>query len=170
MASSSGYPSDTVSVRTRPLAVAVVACLAFIVLGGLAGAGAQAEGWYAELERPDLPVPALLFLLMGAAYYVLVGIVLYRAQVHVPGPGPRRWAVGLTLSVLAVNELWNVVFLELRSLTAGVLGTGAVFLLLGALSALVFRHDRTSFWVLLPYLAWALFDLVWSVELLRLNP
>ncbi|TVR66020.1 MAG: hypothetical protein EA422_02825 [Gemmatimonadales bacterium] len=169
MGESSLYPSHTTSVRTRPLAVAVVACLAFLVLGGIAGGGAEPEGWYAELTRPDFPVPALLFLLMGAAYYVLVGIVLYRAQVHVPPGGPRRWAVGLTLAVLAVNELWNVVFMELRSLGAGVLGTGTVFLLLAALSALVVRHDRTSFWVLLPYLAWALFDLVWSVELLRLN-
>lgn len=170
MTSSAEYPSGTASVRTRPLAVAVVACMAFIVLGGLAGGDAEAAGWYAELQRPDFPVPALLFLLMGAAYYVLMGVVLYRAQVHVPAPGPRRWAVGLTLGVLAVNEAWNVIFLELRNLTAGVMGTGVVFLLLGALSGLLFRHDRISFWVLLPYLAWALFDLVWSVELLRLNP
>jgi len=163
------YPSGTTQVQTRPLVTSITACLAFIVLGTLLG-GAPPDHWNGELRTPAFGPPAVLFLLMAALYYVIFAFILYRAQVYVSPGRARRWALGLSLGVMAMNELWNVVFLELRSPTAGFVGMALFFALLVWLWVLLFGEERFSFWILSPYAAWAAFDLLWSYQIWRLNP
>ena len=163
------YPSDISRVETRPLAVAIGACVAFIVLGTLTGGDQTALEWYAELERPTFLPPTLLVLIMAALYYLIMGAVLYRAQVHVPAGQARKLAVALTVLVMAVNAGWNAVFMNLQVLVAGVVGMAVFVGLLLWLALIFFRTDRTSFWVLLPYVVWSLYDLLWSVQLWTLN-
>lgn len=163
------YPSNTTRVETRPLAIAIGACVVFIVLGTLTGGDQAALEWYADLERPAFLPPTLLVLIMAALYYVIMGIVLYRAQVHVPLGQSRKLAVGLTLIVMAVNAIWNAVFMNLQVLAAGVAGMAVFVGLLLWLWLIFLRQDRTSFWILLPYVAWSLFDLFWTLQLWSLN-
>ncbi len=155
--------------ETRPLAMALGACVLFIVVGTLTGGDQAALEWYGELERPEFRPPTLLVLLMSALYYVIMGTVLYRAQVHVGPAEGRRLATVLTLVVMAVNALWNAIFMNLQVLLAGVVGMAAFVLLLLWLWLLLLRRDRPSFWVLSPYVLWSLYDLAWSWELWRLN-
>lgn len=155
--------------ETRPLAMALGACVLFIVVGTLTGGDQAALEWYAELERPGFLPPTLLVLLMSALYYVIMGTILYRAQVHVrPGEG-RRLATLLTLVVMGVNALWNAIFLNFQVVVAGWVGMAAFVLLLLSLWFVLLRRDRTSFWILTPYVLWSLYDLAWSWELWRLN-
>lgn len=162
------YPSNAAEVPTRPLALAVAACVGFIVVGSLVPPP-QTEGWYDALAKPAFTAPALLFLLISAGYYLVFGAVLYRAQVHVRAGDLRRRAVGLTLGVMAVNEAWNALLVGFQSLFLGMLGAVVFAVLLGWLWLLFFRQDRMSFWILSPYAAWALYDLAWAVQLWRLN-
>ncbi len=163
------FPSDTTQLESRPLAVALGACLVFIIVGTLTGGDQAALEWYQELERPELQPPTLLVLLMSALYYLIMGVVLYRAQVHVPAGPVRRAAVTLTLVVMGVNAIWNAVFMQLRLLEAAVLGMAVFVTLVLWLAVLLFNRDRVSFWILLPYVLWALYDLAWSVQLWALN-
>jgi translocator protein len=165
---STRYPPDTAEVRTRPLALAVAACVGFIVVGSLFPPP-QTEGWYDALAKPEFTAPPLLFLLISAGYYLVFGAALYRAQVHVRAGDLRRRAVGLTLGVMAVNEAWNALFVGFESLFLGMLGAAVFALLLAWLWLLFFREDRISFWILSPYAAWALYDLVWAMQLWRMN-
>lgn len=161
-------PPDTATLETRPLAIAIAACIAFAVVGSILGGEPSAE-WYAELEHPSFAVPVWLFLAMGVVYYFLFGTILYRVQAHVADMAVRRRALGLALAVMAMNEVWNAVLVRLESLTAGVAGMVVFTGLLLWLWRILDEHERTAFWVLAPYVLWALYDLAWSVELWRLN-
>jgi|GEM_PF-1463740 len=163
------FPADTTTVQSRPLAVALGACVVFIVVGTLTGGDQAALEWYGELARPEFQPPTLLVLLMSALYYIIMGVVLYRAQVHVPSGPIRRLAVALTLVIMGVNAVWNAVFMNLQVLEAAVVGMSAFVGLVLWLAVILFRKDRASFWILLPYVAWALYDLLWSVQLWGLN-
>lgn len=136
--------------------VAAVAGNAFVDRDDLA--------WLAGLRhtRRQLPIPA--FAVVGALYYVIMGVVLYRATDR-----RDRRATRLALVVLALNELWNVAFFGRRSVTAAFVGLLVFLLPLGALQIAV-RRDPASAALLAPYTAWVIaYDAPWTYDLWRRN-
>jgi len=168
-----GFPSGTMEIQSRPLAAAVVACVAMMLLGSLLGAvvGREVEvGWYEALAKPAFEGPAQAFLLVSVLYYPLFAMVLYRGLTRIPRDAPRRQVVGLALAALLLNTIWNPVVIGLRAPFVGVVGTGVLLTLILALVLKLVQRDRVSAFLLVPYLLWVAYDLVWSWELWRLNP
>jgi len=129
---------------------------AFISRGDLA--------WLYGLRRPRMQIPIPAFAVVGAAYYVLLGCVLYRATDR-----RDRTATRLALTVLALNEVWNLVFFKRRSVRNGFVGILAFLAPLTALQIAISR-DRTSSLLLAPYTAWVIgYDVPWTLQLWRLN-
>jgi tryptophan-rich sensory protein len=137
--------------------------LAAAVLGN-AFVGKDALRWLQELRAPRMQLPIPAFGVVGAVYYVELGVVLHRARER----GDRR-AHRLALVVLAGNELWNVAFFGRRSPRAGLLG---LLGFLGPLLALqrAVAADRPSVLALSPYTAWVIgYDVPWMLRLWQLN-
>jgi tryptophan-rich sensory protein len=105
------------------------------------------------------------FYTVGAAYYMVMSVVTYRAALREESRSYR-----LAMVVLAGNELWNVALFGRRSPRGGFLGVLAFLVPLGLLQASV-QHDRTSTVALGTYTAYVVaYDLPWSYRLWRLNP
>src|SRR4051812_18804447 len=85
------------------------------------------------------------FYAVGAAYYVVMSVVTYRAALHEDARSYR-----LALVVLAGNELWNVALFGRRSPRGGFLGVLAFLIPLRLLQVSV-RQDRTSAFALGSY-------------------
>jgi tryptophan-rich sensory protein len=149
--------------RRRELQAAVAATAAAAVAGnGLIGR--ESLAWFRSLRRPRGMPTMAVFMVVGGAYYLLMGTVLYRS-LRRRDRRAARWAV----AVLVLNEAWNAAFLGRRSTRNGFLGTLAFCLPLGALQAAV-RHDATSKKLVATYGGWVAYDLWWSHRLWRLNP
>lgn len=132
---------------------------------GNAFVGRTSLAWFQTLRRPRMQLPLPAFLAVGAAYYVVMGVVTTRAALRSDRPAYR-----LALVVLAGNELWNVALFGRRSPRAGFLGMLAFLVPLGLLQAAV-RGDRTSAAALGGYTAYVVaYDVPWSYRLWRLNP
>src|SRR5215211_9051039 len=114
--------------KKGPLLAAVAGPVLFAVVGTVLVGGSGLE-WYEGLEKPGFLVPLGIFYLVGALYYVLFAVVLYRVLSRVGDTRGRVISLGLTVGVMLLNELWNYVFFGLRSTLAGFLGI-VVFLVL----------------------------------------
>jgi translocator protein len=114
--------------RKGPLLAAVALPVLFAVFGTALVGGSGLE-WFAGLAKPRFLVPLRVFYLVGALYYVLAAVVLYRILARIDAPQGRAISFGLTVGVLLLNELWNYGFFGLRSTLAGFLGM-VVFLAL----------------------------------------
>ena len=125
--------------------------------------------WYQGLAKPRFLVPLGVFYLVGALYYVLFFIVVYRVLVSVESPRGRAISLGLVINVMLLNELWNYGFFGLRSTLAGFLGIAVFLAPLTALVLALRTYERVSAWLLVPYYLWVLYDLAWTYELWRLN-
>jgi len=136
--------------------------LAAAVLGNVF-VGREAQQWFRSLRWPRLMVPYPVLLASAAVYYVLIGIVLYRAL----GRGDTI-AVVLALLVLVLNEAWNVVWFGRRSLRWGFLGAVVFFIPLVALEVAVLE-DAISALALAVYVLWVAYDLIWLYQMWRLN-
>jgi translocator protein len=151
------------------LAVAVALPVLFAVFGTILVGGSGLE-WYEQLKKPGFVVPLGIFYLVGALYYVLFAVVLYRVLSRVGDPRGRALSLGLALGVMLLNELWNYAFFGLRSTLAGFLGMAVFVALLTALMAVLLRYERFSAVLVVPYYLWVLlYDLAWTYELWRLN-
>jgi benzodiazapine receptor len=137
--------------------------LAAAVLGN-ALIGKEAMGWFRQLKAPRMQLPLPAFGVVGAVYYLELGVVLYRAHRN-----DDRRVRRLALLVLAGNELWNVSFFGRRDPRAGFLGIVAFLAPLLALQKAVVP-DRPSVLALTPYTLWVIgYDLPWTFRLWRLN-
>jgi benzodiazapine receptor len=154
--------------RKGPLLVAVALPVLFAIFGTALVGGSGLE-WYEGLEKPRFLVPLGIFYLVGALYYVLFAVVLYRVLSRVGDPRGRAISLGLSLGVMLFNELWNYAFFGLRSTLVGFLGIVVFLALLTALIAALVRYERFSAVLVVPYYLWVLYDLAWTHELWRLN-
>src|SRR5918998_3112837 len=111
--------------KKGPLLAAVALPMLFAVFGTVLVGGSGLE-WYEQLKKPGFLVPLGIFYLVGALYYVLFAVVLYRVLSRVDDARGKAISLGLALGVMLLNELWNYAFFGLRSTLAGFLGM-AVF-------------------------------------------
>jgi tryptophan-rich sensory protein len=154
--------------RKGPLLVAAALPVLFAVFGTALVGGSGLE-WYEGLEKPRFLVPLGIFYLVGALYYVLFAVVVYRVLVRIDDPRGRALSLGLTVGVMLLNELWNFGFFGLRSTLAGFLGILVFLALLTALVAALRRYEGFSVVLLVPYYAWVLYDAAWTYQLWKLN-
>jgi translocator protein len=147
----------------RSLTVSVGSVLGAAGIGN-AWVGKDDLAWLNGLNRPRMQIPLPAFAVVGAIYYVLLGIVIYRACERCDKTSRR-----LALTVLVLNEVWNVFFFRFRSTRNGFAGILLFLLPLGALQRAV-REDSTSAGVLAPYTAWVVgYDVPWTLLLWRMN-
>ena len=155
--------------KKGPLLAAVALPVLFAVFGTVLVGGSGLE-WYEGLEKPGFLVPLGIFYLVGALYYVLFAIVLYRVLSRVGDARERAISLGLALGVMLLNELWNYAFFGLHSTLAGFLGMAVFVALLTALVAVLLMYERFSEVLVVPYYLWVLlYDLAWTYQLWRLN-
>jgi tryptophan-rich sensory protein len=157
------------SVAVRPLGVALLICLAAVVLTAVLSP-TETGGWYAALERPPVRIPPLVLMLLAIGYYPIFGLLLYRTQI-LPALGRLRPVMfGLLVAAMALQVAWNSLLLGVEQLEMGLVANGVLAGLLGTLWALHVAKDRMGALLLLPYLLLALHDVHWSWALIDLNP
>jgi translocator protein len=160
-------PPARLSIAREPrqqLAATIGPTVVAAVLGNVL-VGRESLRWFRELRQPRLAVPLPAFVVVGGVYYLLLGIVRYRALQREDAIAAR-----LGLVVLALNELWNVAFFGRRSTRNAFFGALVFGVPVVALQKAV-ANDRVATLALAPYTAWVLvYDVPWSYRLWRLNP
>ena len=149
---------------SRPLAATLVPVLSAALLGN-AFVGRESLRWFRQLRHPRMSIPLPAFVGVGGVYYIILGVVRYRALTR-----ENTTAARLALAVLVLNERWDLAFFSGRSTRNAFFGVLIFAFPLAALQRAV-ADDRSSTLVLAPYTAWVVgYDLPWSYLLWRLNP
>ncbi len=148
--------------------------LSFIIGTELVGAlssllSGNFSSFYGELVKPPLAPPGILFPIVWAILYALMGISAYMIYVSDADTDEKRKALTLYAAQLFVNFMWSIVFFRFEQIGAA----AAVLLLLVILVALMivkFKRIRPlAGYLNLPYLLWTIFALYLNVGYLILN-
>ncbi|MFJ4467452.1 TspO/MBR family protein [Streptomyces sp. NPDC089424] len=143
--------------------VTVVSVVLSALLGNL-WVPKDALHWFRELRKPGWMIPFQGFLVVGLIYYILIGVVLYRALDQ-----NNMEAILLTFTVLLGNEAWNWIFFSRRSVRAGFISMIAFAIPVLALLAAVTKDPLSLVFVSI-YFGWVLYDIAWTRALCSLNP
>ena len=140
-----------------------------IAIIGVLLAGDTMQIWYPTLEMPWLNIPLWVFIPIQILYYLICGIIIYRILKHVTPSRQQNISLALLLTMMICAELWNYLFLGLRSTFAGMVG----MILFTIITIMVYIHlrraERYSSRIMIPYLVWLAVDNIWIFELWRVN-
>jgi tryptophan-rich sensory protein len=121
---------------------------------GLAANLIAAPGvWYAELTKPAFAPPPSLFAPFWATSYLLIAVVGWR----VSRDEHFSWSMGLWWAQLILNLMWSPSIFAAHEIGLAFM---EILFLLGvviALIAAVWPSDRTSAFLLIPYVIWTAF-------------
>jgi tryptophan-rich sensory protein len=117
---------------------------------------------YKEINLPTFAPPSILFPIVWSILYLGMGIVLYRIRYNFMD-------LVLFLTQLLINYIWCFIFFTLKQF----LFSYVVILLLDCLVIyllyLLFRKDRISFYIMIPYLLWCIFASILNYSIFLLN-
>lgn len=111
--------------------------------------------WYPFLVKPGLTPPNIVFPIAWSIIYLLMGIsvgLLWNKPAEIRNPAVWAFVVQLLL-----NFLWSVSFFYFRSPVLGGINILLLDVVVVYYVAEVYRINRLSAWLFLPYLLWLLF-------------
>src|SRR5713226_1321543 len=79
-------------------------------------AGGNVKQHFAKLRFPTYSIPLWGWFLIGALYYVICFILLYRLFRHEGDDALRTAALALLVAMIGANALWNWVFFRNKNL------------------------------------------------------
>ena len=144
----------------------------FIVSSEIAGAfsallsGGYTE-LYAELIRPPLSPPAIVFPVVWTILYAMMGISAY--QIWRYDTLSSRRAIGIYAIQLAINFSWSIIFFRFEALFLAAVVAVLLFFAVGAMVYLFRRIDRMAANLQLPYLVWSFFAAYLAISTSILN-
>lgn len=143
-----------------------------LLLGFLSGqvAGSAADNpWFQALEKPGIYPPPATFGIVWSVLYVMMGLAL--AMVCAAwGARWRPFAVVAFAIQFLLNLAWSPVFFALHDIVLAQAILVALAVAVAGTIWLFARVRKAAAWLLVPYLAWALFASVLNWQFLQLNP
>lgn len=134
--------------------------LIFIVVTELVGAvsallSGNFRDFYSEIIRPPLSPPAIIFPIVWAVLYAIMGISAY--MIFLNRSPLRKNALTVFAVQLAVNFSWSIIFFRFRLLNIA----GFVAVLLAVLVAIMVymfaKIKKSAGLINIPYLLWSIF-------------
>lgn len=147
--------------RNRLLALFVALTLAGGLLIGILNIPGA---WYAGLQKPPFNPPNWIFAPVWTVLYVFIGIAGARCWAR----GPSSVAMRAWFAQIVLNFAWSPVFFTLHQMTAALVIILALLATILVFIALVWRSDRLSGLLFLPYALWVAFASLLNGSLLYL--
>ena len=127
-------------------------------VGALAGLLTR-EGtrrYAASVLKPPLSPPAIVFPIVWAILYALMGVGAARVY-QTPGSAARTRGLRLFWAQLAVNFVWSILFFNLRAFGLSFAWLVLLWVLILLMTLAFGKVDRTAALLQIPYLIWVAF-------------
>jgi len=141
-------------------------CLISILIEAVS-ATKEGKLWFDQLKRPRYSFSLKVWYFVGAAYYIIFGIIAYRqfsGNLSIFSP-----SIILLALVMILNGLGNFVIFKYQSLKWFYLVIYPFGFLLLALIVVLAPNDKLSAGLAATYFLWLIYDLYYGYHLWKLN-
>lgn len=148
------------------LAAFIAGCLAIGFLGSLA-TSSSLQTWYPSLRKPFLNPPNWVFAPIWSVLYTLMAVAGWRLWGIV---SVQRFKLRMLFACqLICNAFWSPLFFGLQNPLAGLVDIVLLWGILLSLTRKALREDRSSGFLLIPYLLWVSFATYLNAAIWWLN-
>ena len=139
-------------------------------VGGLAGLLTReaTEIYSSTIVKPALSPPAIVFPIVWAILYALMGIGAARVWMAPLSPARTR-SLRLFLLQLAFNFFWSILFFNFQAFGLAFFWLAVLWILILRMILSFYEVDRLAAWLQLPYLLWVLFAAYLNFGVWKLN-
>ena len=139
-------------------------------VGGLAGLLPReaTEIYHSTIVKPALSPPAIVFPIVWAILYALMGIGAARVWMAPLSPARTR-SLRLFLLQLAFNFFWSILFFNFQAFGLAFFWLAVLWILILRMILSFYEVDRLAAWLQLPYLLWVLFAAYLNFGVWKLN-
>lgn len=127
------------------------------------------SSFYSELTKPPLSPPGIIFPIVWAILYALMGISAYMIYVSDDDIEEKRKALTLYAVQLFVNFMWSIIFFRFEQIGAAAVVVILLVILVAAMIVSFKRIRPLAGYLNIPYLLWVLFATYLNVGFLILN-
>lgn len=143
--------------------------LIFVVSAELVGAlsalfAGNFTSFYAEIIQPPLSPPAVVFPIVWAILYALMGISAYLVSTS-----GKPYSLKIYNIQLAVNFIWSIVFFRFRLLKLSAILATILLILVGVMIMQFCRIRKISAGLNIPYLLWSAFATYLAISICIIN-
>ena len=121
---------------------------------------------YNYLVNPPLSPPSYLFPIVWNILYLLIGISYY---IYRKNNNDDSLTIKLYYIQLILNYLWSIIFFTLKLRTLAVIWIIELAITVIYLIIRFYKEERTSFYLLIPYILWVLFATYLNIGIVVLN-
>ena len=126
------------------------------------------EIYNATILKPPLSPPAIVFPIVWAILYALMGIGAARIWLKQPGPERTR-SLRLFFLQLFFNFVWSFLFFSFQAFGLAFLWIAVLWILIVRMTLSFYDLDKAAAWLQLPYLLWVLFAAYLNLGVWKLN-
>lgn len=139
-------------------------------VGGLAGLLTReaTEIYNSTIVKPALSPPAIVFPIVWAILYALMGIGAARVWMAPLSPARTR-SLRLFLLQLGFNFFWSIIFFNFQAFGFAFFWLAALWILIVRMTLSFYEVDRLAAWLQVPYLLWVLFAAYLNFGVWKLN-
>lgn len=127
------------------------------------------SSFYSELIRPPLAPPGILFPIVWAILYALMGISAYMIYVSDASNGEKKKALTLYAIQLFVNFMWSIVFFRFEQIGAAFAVLVLLIILVVMMIVSFYKIRPLAGYLNIPYLLWIIFAAYLNLGFLILN-
>lgn len=121
---------------------------------------------YNYLINPPLSPPSYLFPIVWSILYLLIGTSYY---IYRKNNNDDSLTIKLYYIQLILNYLWSIIFFTLKLRTLAVIWIIILAITIIYLMIRFYKEERTSFYLLIPYILWVLFATYLNIGIIVLN-
>jgi len=122
--------------------------------------------WYANLIKPSFTPPSWLFGPVWVMLYFLMGISIYLIWNEAP---QNKKIIQLFWVQLVINMIWTPLFFGLRNPLLGLITIILLWILIVILIIKFWKINKTSSYLLIPYLIWVSYASALNFAIFYLN-
>lgn len=120
---------------------------------------------YNYLVNPPLSPPSYLFPIVWSILYLLIGISYYIYRKN----NNNYLTIKLYYIQLILNYLWSIIFFIFKLRTLAAIWIILLAIIIIYLMLKYYKEEKTSFYLLIPYILWVLFAAYLNIGIVILN-
>lgn len=153
-------------IKNKYLSLFLILLITFIAsaIGGYTTA-LYKEPWYSEIILPSYNPPSWVFGPVWTTLYVMMSVAVWKV-----------WIKYFDTKVLKIyfihlffNATWSVIFFGFHEIGFALINLIIIVLFIVFLMKLYFIRERTSYYLMLPYLLWSSYALILNFSIFFLN-
>jgi benzodiazapine receptor len=152
--------------KNKYLSLVLILLITFVAsaIGGVTTASFK-EPWYSEIILPSFNPPGWVFAPIWTLLYILMSIAIWKIWINFFD----HKILNIYFYHLFFNATWSIIFFGFHEIELALFNLVIILIFIITLMKIYFNKNRSSFFIMIPYLLWSSYAFILNTTIVVLN-